>query len=387
MSDTSTREERKSALDDFAAKTAPEATAMVAVTAGPPPDAVYGSREVARLRDNRMVLTEIRELAAAAGSDWYYRFPVKNKKAGSTDWIEGPTIELALDIARAYGNCHIDCRAQDLGHTILFHARFHDVEKGFSITRPFQQRKGASRLGGADDARRDDIDFQIGASKAIRNVILNALRTYANFGFEEAKEALVDKIGSNIERYRRTTVERISSMVPLVRVEAVIGRKAADWLAPDIARVIAMGKAIADGMATVDETFPPLGPPSAQQTGPALDQFAAAEHNQSSGGPTPVAAGKVAASTPAPTPHEPEAAATNPDKLAIVTGLMKTATDSTLDRQERLEALDIAQGMLEGQFPDLIDFIGNAATLAAKAASGGQPVEDIRKYLEAMAAS
>ncbi|HMF27593.1 MAG TPA: hypothetical protein VKE42_02410, partial [Candidatus Cybelea sp.] len=31
-----------------------------------------------------------------------------------------------------------------------------------------------------------------------------------------------------------------------------------DWLAPDIARIVAMIEAVNDGMATLDETFPPL---------------------------------------------------------------------------------------------------------------------------------
>jgi hypothetical protein len=398
MNTTTERQERRSALDEFAQKTVPQATDIATVIAAAPPDAIYGSREVAARRDNRLVLNEIRELAAAAGQDWYYRFPVKNKKTNSTDWIEGPTIELALDVARAYGNCHVDCRAQDLGNVILFHARFHDVEKGFSMTRPFQQRKGASRLGGADEGRRDEIDFQIGASKAIRNVILNGLRTYTNFGFEEAKEALVDKIGGQIERYRRTTVERIEKLVPLPRVEAVIGRNAAEWLAPDIARVIAMGKAIADGMASVDETFPPLGHEVRhdRDTGEVLDQFVASERdmvNQSSGGSSPVAAGKAAVS-PAPSkpPNEPEAAVTgiHPKdiKFDIIDGVLKAAVDDNLDTpQERLEGLDILAAMLEASYPDQIDFIGKAVRLAAKVPLGETTVEDAHKYLEAIAQS
>ena len=175
------RQQRRAALDDFAARTVPEATAMVPVTMAPPAEYIHGAQNVAIYRDERQVLNRIRELAAAAGQDWYFRFPVRNKKANTTEWIEGPSIQLALDVARIYGNCEIDCRAQDLGGVILFHARLHDVETGFSLTRPFQQRKGASRLGGADEGRRDDIDFQIGASKAIRNVVVNALQYLCQF--------------------------------------------------------------------------------------------------------------------------------------------------------------------------------------------------------------
>jgi len=382
---TTERQERRSALDDFAAKTVPQATEMVTVAAGPPAEMIHGAQAVAVHRDERMVLTRIRELAAAAGQDWYFRFPVKNKKQGGNDWIEGPSVQLALDVARIYGNVEIDCRAQDLGNVLLYYARFHDVETGFSLTRPFQQRKGASRLGGADEGRRDEIDFQIGASKAIRNVIVNALRTYTNFGFEEAKEALVDKIGSQIERYRRTTVERIGKLVTLDRVEAVIGRKSGEWLAPDIARVIAMGKAISDGMATVDETFPPLGHsvPHRPDTGEVLDDFAASgPDNPPISGPSP-RAGEAAAEVSHPTPPKENKAAATDLKAEIIDGILKTATDTKINPnpQDRLEALDVAEGILMGSYPDHADFIGKAIRIASKVVIGETPVDKAREYM------
>ena len=46
--------------------------------------------------------------------------------------------------------------------------------------------------------------------------------------------------------------------VAVTRVERVVGRPAKDWLAPDIAKIIAMMKSVADGMASVDEAFPPM---------------------------------------------------------------------------------------------------------------------------------
>lgn len=379
-----TREERRSALDQFATRTVPQATDMVTVTAGAPAAYIHGAQAVAVHRDERMVLNRIRELAAAAGQDWYFRFPVKSK--GATEWIEGPTVQLALDVARIYGNVEIDCRAQDLGSVILFHARFHDVETGFSLTRPFQQRKGASRLGGADEGRRDEIDFQIGASKAIRNVVHNALRTYTNFAFEEAKEALVEKIGGQIERYRRTTVERIGKLVSLDRVEAVIGRKSGEWLAPDIARVIAMGKAISDGMASIDETFPPPGHQTVRHdanTGEILDHFADAgkKMDTSSGGTTP--ATEEAAAPVSTTPPSDVAAATRDD---IIDGILKTATDTRINPnpQDRLEALDIAEGILMGSYPDHADFIGKAVRIASKVVVGETKLDDARKYMAAL---
>src|SRR5215472_7843282 len=60
---------------------------------------VIGAQPVAVYRDEARILQKLSALAAAAGSDWFYRFPVK-KKDGGQDWIEGPSIKLANDIAR-----------------------------------------------------------------------------------------------------------------------------------------------------------------------------------------------------------------------------------------------------------------------------------------------
>lgn len=240
---------------------------------------IIGAQQVAVYRDEGRILGKLKALAAAAGTDWYYRFPVKNKRAGTTDWIEGPSIKLANDLARTYGNCEVDIRVLDLGDSWLFYARFTDFETGFSLTRPFQQYKEASKLGGSDDARRKDIAMQIGASKAIRNVVVNALQTFADFAFEEAKDAIVEKIGRDLDGWRAKITDRLKQQgVDVKRVEMAIGRIAADWVAPDMARIIAMMKAVNDGMATLDETFPPAaaGETKAEQQ-PAsakLDKFA-----------------------------------------------------------------------------------------------------------------
>ena len=261
MADTETQiVERGSVLDAFAGR-APQVPAVRPQAAGGTD--VFGGRgagaqAVAVYRDEREVLQKLKALASAAGDDWYYRFPVKNRADNRTDYIEGPSIKLANDLARMYGNCEVDTRVMDLGDEWLIYARFTDFESGYVLTRPFQQRKNASKMGGADDARRLDIAFQIGVSKAIRNVVTNALQTFADFAFAEAKNALVDKIGHRLDDYRRRTNERLSARLDIRRVEAVIGRISGEWLAPDIARIIAMMKSVEDGMATLDETFPPL---------------------------------------------------------------------------------------------------------------------------------
>lgn len=317
MTPTLERDDKRSALDAFAVATSNPATAL-APAAGPAlmatTDRVYGAQAVAVKRDEVRVLQKLAALGAAAGENWYYRYPVK-KKGGGTDWIEGPSIKLANDVARIYGNCDIDTRVIDLGDSWLIYARFTDFESGYAQTRPFQQRKSQTSIR-ADSDRALDIAFQIGVSKAIRNVVVNSLQTYADYAFDAAYNSLVEKIGKELERYRTRTLAGIANMdVELGRVEKALGRAAKDWTAPDVARVIAMMKAIADGMATVEETFPTLDEGSAAPAAPAaLDQFvqkeAAGKKRKPAAEPAPAPESEAAPEqTPAPEATAPKNAA------------------------------------------------------------------------------
>lgn len=221
-------------------------------------DRVIGAQHVDVYRDEARVLQKLAALAAAAGPDWFYRFPVK-KRDGGVDWIEGPSIKLANDVARIYGNNVNEVRELDVGDAWVFYARFTDIETGFSMERAYRQRKSQGSLKTKDADRQLDIAYQIGQSKAIRNVIVNALQTYADFAFEAARNSLVDKIGKDLVGWRERTLQGIAKMpVDVVRVERAIGRASRDWLAPNIAQVISMMKSVADGMASVDEVFPPI---------------------------------------------------------------------------------------------------------------------------------
>lgn len=233
-------------------------------------DRVIGAQPVAVHRDETKVLQKLKALAAAAGNDWFYRFPVKNNRTGSTDYIEGPSIKLANDVARIFGNCAIEIRELDVGDAFVFYARFTDIETGFSMERAYRQRKSQTSMKTRDVDRSLDIVYSIGQSKAIRNVICNALQVYADYAFEEARNSLVEKIGKDLPGWRERTVKGLAKLsVSIERVERVVGRPAKEWLAPDIAQVIAMARSITDGMATVDEVFPPpqeVQPPSKDES-------------------------------------------------------------------------------------------------------------------------
>lgn len=200
-------------------------------------------------------LQRIKVLANMAGEDYCYRFPVKTKEGGKK-FIEGPTIQLANDLAREYMNNMVDVRAVEQPTCWLFYARFVDFETGFCLTRAFKQRKGQKTMN-TDAERAEDIVFQIGQSKAIRNVVVNALQTFADFSFREARKSLVTQIGADLpawlDKMRRGIAER---KFDLKRIEAAVGNTIDKWLAPDVARVLAELKSIQDGMATFDDIYP-----------------------------------------------------------------------------------------------------------------------------------
>lgn len=224
-------------------------------------------------RDEAKIMKRIDVMAAAAGDKWFYRFPVK-KRGGGVDYIEGPSIDCADAVSRYYGNCRVDCAVVDTGPAWIIYGRFIDLETGYTLIRPFLQSKAGSKLGGTDDERRLQIAMAIGTSKAQRNVIDHALRDFTDRAFEQAKDNLVKRVGAKLGDYRERILAKLNGIGPdmLARVERVYARKAPDWLAADVARIIGELRSITEGMATVDETWPP--PPPAE---PKPDDFEADE--------------------------------------------------------------------------------------------------------------
>lgn len=213
-------------------------------------------------RDLPAFIQRIKTLAAVAGETYYYSIPVrkKNKQTGEmekADPIEGETIQLAQDLAREYGNCAVDTRVFDIGDRWVIYARFTDYERGFSQVRPYLQRKGQQSIGGTDRGRQEDAAFQIGVSKAVRNVIVKSLDTFAGMMFEQAKSGLVKAVSAKLDSYKARIQDRLTQLnVPLQRVEAYAGAPIASWNATQTAKAVVELRSISEGMATPDEVWP-----------------------------------------------------------------------------------------------------------------------------------
>jgi len=226
------------------------------------PPAVFGDIITAQVckvkRDENWVTMKIKEYAAANGGAYLYSWAVKDRNNSRSQMIEGPTIKLAMDLHRLWGNSALDmCVVSDAeAHT--FYARFVDLETGMSVVRPFRQARSKNiGKGMRDQSRQDDIIYQIGASKATRNVIVNALGTWADLMVEESKKNLLGWVENNPDKadtYIKGVMEKFEILLP--RIEAVVGRKRKDWTMPNLSMVMTQLRAIDEGMAIADETYP-----------------------------------------------------------------------------------------------------------------------------------
>lgn len=365
--------ERQSALDEFAAQVTPKQQMLPAIIKTSPPPMIHGAQQVAVRRVPAEVLATLKALASAAGHDWYYSIPFKDRKTGKTTYAEGPTIKLANDLWRTYGSCDVDPWVSNEGIDFWeISARFIDLETGAAMTRQFRQQKGRSKIGGGDASRNTEADFSIGQSKAIRNVIVNALQTYADYAVEEARKSLITKIKGDIEGWRSRTGDEIAKLgVAINRVEAVIGRPQYEWLVHDIALAVAMIKGINDGMANVDETFPPLKTEAAS-TEKAMDALAAKPEVDKKPEPeTPAAspsAGQAAASDGEPPQAQAEDAAAAPIRQEAITKLLDLASDEKLPMQDRLETLENIVPLYEDKLEPV--FFKQLADLCVQVADG-----------------
>lgn len=216
------------------------------------------ARKVALPRKMDRILQEIKAYCASFGDIYYYSWEANDRKNKRKSLIEGGTIKLANMLVSVYGNCATDCDVHETQTHWVFKAWFIDYEKGTATPRLFQQRKSQD-TGMRDADRQADIIFQIGQSKAIRNAVLNALASLTDFALEESKNALLEKFKdkNNVEK-AHAFIDKVMDhhQIALVRVEAVVGRKRAQWTVQNLARVYAEMRGIHEGMTIADAVYP-----------------------------------------------------------------------------------------------------------------------------------
>jgi hypothetical protein len=228
-------------------------------------------------RDLKIVQSNVLEEMALAGSDAYYYWTVKqtNRETGKVEQvpITGPSIDGAMILIRNWGNCAlaVDVVSEDQG-SWTFAAVFVDLQTGFTCPRLFRQRK-SEQHGKYDADRKLDIAFQIGQSKAIRNVIKNVMPVgLLRVAMERAHEAAANKY-ADLKKYVPAFVRKFAKLgVTVQQLEVKLDKLQSDWTPMDLATLEAIGMSIGAGETSVADEFDPIeAKPSAQaaQTVPA----------------------------------------------------------------------------------------------------------------------
>ena len=148
---------------------------------------------VQKPRDLKDVRRKLEEEAAVGGVLMYYGW------GAGKNHIEGPSIHFAMSAMRAWGNCAVEMEpVQDMGDAWIFTSVFIDVESGTTLKRQFRQSKTSIVYGNHDEERKADIRFQIGQSKAARNVVLNA---FPKGLVQHAMEAAKNSVREELEKW------------------------------------------------------------------------------------------------------------------------------------------------------------------------------------------
>lgn len=194
--------------------------------------------------------------AKIMGDELRYSWFVNDRRSGGKTEISGPTIKCAQMVAREFGNCTASVRLSGETHTHwLFTGIFVDSETGYILTRDFQQRKNQD-TGMKDADRQADIVFQIGQSKALRNVIVNALGVYVDFALEEAKSVLLERVNNDPKAAKEKIVEIAAALgIDIKVLQGARGRVIANWTVPDMALTFSELRGIQDGMTTIEDVY------------------------------------------------------------------------------------------------------------------------------------
>lgn len=212
---------------------------------------------IQRPRRRLEVIKACEEEATIAGDEFYYSWTVKSKEGPKL--VEGLSVQAALAAARNWGNCAVPCSVEENLNTYVFTATFVDLETGFNLQRAFRQKKSLN-IGTKYDERAEDIVFQIGQSKAIRNVILNALPSWLTTKMlAKAKENVIEKINKmGIAVAREKTVAFFAKYdITPDRIESKLGgKKYAAWDAEDLALLQGAMQTLLTGQESADSLFP-----------------------------------------------------------------------------------------------------------------------------------
>lgn len=225
---------------------------------------------VQRPRDLDKVVAAVKREAALAGEAFYWSWPVKDK--GKNVILSGPSIGLAMCVAREWTNVAVPVDYMETATHDIFTAHFVDLERGFTVSRIWKQSKGANKDLSKWGERAVNMTFQAAQSRAIRNAVLAGVPKWL---VDQAKVIAMDAVlkgitPEKIAEARATILKTMKELgVDEARMVATIGAPVAQWAPEEIISLKGMRTQIRDGQATAEELFPMI-----EEKAPAADKKA-----------------------------------------------------------------------------------------------------------------
>jgi hypothetical protein len=252
--------------------------------------------QVQRPRDLAQVERQVLLAAEILGREAFYAW------GSGKNHTEGGTIHLANAMLAAYGNAAVAAEpVVETAEAWYFTHHFIDMETQISRPRQFMQSKREDVGMRTDPVRANQIRFNKGQSKAIRNCILQAMpRELVLAAIEVAKKSVSAKMDKFIKEKglaaaQRYTLDQLARVgVPEDAVLRKTGReKTLELDANDLVALAGDYKAIDNGDANAEELFE-LRPKAAAGAADLKDKLRAATKPAESSGALPVRLGQEA---------------------------------------------------------------------------------------------
>lgn len=210
---------------------------------------------VQKPRNLDKVLEDIKRECEFGGDSFYYSWTLKRGKSIGKK-IEGGTIGLAIALARIWGNTATPITVVETEDCWMFTATFIDLETGFTNQRLFRYDRTGDLPGQYEDARKENIKFEIGQSKAKRNAILSSLPVWLVDGAVKlAKQSVMRNISKEgLAKATKRIVEFFAEHnIPDKLLVNYIGQPKASWTAETIAHLQGIQKSIEDKQVSPEE--------------------------------------------------------------------------------------------------------------------------------------
>lgn len=215
---------------------------------------------IQRHRKEEMIKEKLPAEAASLAESFFYSW---SQQGGL---IEGIGYHGAMCLARLWGNCTadiVDYSYDPVKRETVLYASFIDFETNFNITRPYKMNDQFPIYGKHNEFRKDDMRLQIGASKALRNVILAGIPVWVQeLGLKSAKQGIRKQIDAYIEKngIAKAIEMLVSSLAKKgVNEDAIKEKfnvnKLSDLVVKDLINMRADISSIENGNANVEELY------------------------------------------------------------------------------------------------------------------------------------